>query len=74
MKAALFDMTDALCRRYAALEPFYLRRQKFWDVVSLLADLKAQAARENGETNDGASVSRDGVQVIRRYASDDSIF
>ena len=75
----LFDLTDNLCQRYAALTPFSVRKERVGEVLLLVRRVNDRAARDNGAAADGVprgNIRRDakGNIHIRRHATDDMIF
>lgn len=74
----LFDLTDSLCKRYPALSPFAVRRERCGEVFLLI---RRVTGKNEASAIEGANVPRGNVRYdskgnihIRRKASDNMIF
>lgn len=70
-----FDIAEQLCKRYPALSPFAVRRERCGEVFKLVKRINAYNARVKGAKR-GETVYTDakGNMHIRRKASDNNIF
>ena len=68
-----FDLNESLCKRYEALTPFVVRREKVGEVFKLVNRINRKNEREKGvQQNDVVWQDSKGNTHIRRKATDDS--
>lgn len=68
-----FDLSDNLCKRYPALSPFEVRREKIGEVLLLVKRVNQKNDREKGiGRKDAVRKDADGNIHIRRAATNDS--
>lgn len=68
-----FDLTDNLCKRYPALSPFAVRREKVGEVLLLVRRINERIDSEKGiKRTDSVTRDANGNVHIRRRATDDS--
>lgn len=68
-----FELEENLCKRYPALTPFVVRREKFGEVVKLLNRINAHNRKETGAKNtDAVWKDSKGNTHIRRQAKNDN--
>lgn len=73
MYELFFDIEDNLCRRYTALTPFIVRREKFGEVVKVLQRVMDKNRREQGlQPNERTWTDKRGNVHIRRPAQNDN--
>ena len=69
---SFFELEDNLCKRYTALNPFIVRREKVGEVLLLVKRINTQNRRKNGIKNDDKVwIDKKGNRHIRRKALKD---
>lgn len=68
-----FELEENLCKRYPALTPFAVRREKFGEVVKVLQRINAKSRKEQGaQRSDQVWKDKRGNIHIRREAKNDN--
>lgn len=67
-----FDLEDNLCKRYTALTPFIVRREKFGEVAKLVGRINQKNMADKGVLKgDKVWTDKKGNLHIRREAQND---
>lgn len=75
MSDLFYDLADNLCKRYTALTPFTVRREKFGEVVNLLGWIYNKDKSQLGaKPADSVWKDKRGNIHIRRKATNDDWF
>lgn len=69
---SFFELEDNLCKRYSALNPFIVRREKVGEVLLLIRRINRQNRTKNGlKKDDTVYYDAKGNKHIRRKATRD---
>jgi hypothetical protein len=68
MYQAFFDLQTSLCKKFPALTPFSIRREKYGEVMRLYGRLLDQMSREEATVKDdkGKPIEKDAIIVTKK--------